>query len=162
MAWWDSLADWGAADWTRDPAAAHFRYVSHLGDMQMKKNWPPQMVTQLTVKSKSASDQTDNGETYWRTIANNEAEWMRAAGVEPGELEKIDSHLLFIQSTGQAAESLQQAIAEYSPMNVAKEVAKQTAADIAEKADEVTDPFQSKWPWIAAGVVGLILVLKFK
>jgi hypothetical protein len=162
MAWWENLVDWGSADWTSDPEAAHFRYVSHLNDMQAKKNWPVYLVEKLQSESQKVKGNVSTGELYWRTIAQNEATWMRSAGVEPGSLEKIDSHVLFIQSTGQAAEALEKAIAEYSPMNVAIEVTKETAKDIQDKADEVTDPTKSLWPWIAVGAVTLIVLVKLK
>lgn len=165
MAWF-SLVDWGAADWTTDADKAHERYVQHLNQMKDagKAGWSPQLVEALSMQAQQIRDETSGffgggGAEYWQQVGANEPNWIVSANINPATgLEKIQSHIAFLQSAGAASSAWENALAQFGAINVAQEVARQTADDIAKKADEVTDPTRSVWPWLAgAGVLAFVV-----
>jgi len=156
MGWYDEwFVDWGATDWTKDEDLAHTRYSEHILDMQKKKSWPGPMVTYLIQQSQIVADESADGASYWATVSAQEPSWIVEANVNPGELQKISSHIAFLQSAGGAADAWNEALETYSPDAIAEAVVKQTGEDIKDAAN----PFKSWIPWaVGAVLVGFVLV----
>jgi len=151
--------DWGVDPSTNDPQQALNRYIEHLEQMHDNKQWPASMVRSLASKAKVQETYSDSALDFWNGIATKEPGWMRESGIEPGSLPNYHKHIDFLRSVGAATESLERAQAEYGPVNVGATVAVKTVKDFFEKADETFNPKKSPWPWVAGGVV-LLLLLK--
>ena len=147
--------DWGTDTSQSTVQGALNQYVQHLTDMQDKKNWPRGMVHSLIQKASVAANYANTPTEFWNAIADKEVGWMAESNVMAGSLPKYDSHIAFLRAVGASTESLERAKAEYSPLNVFAEVTKKSAKD----AKDAADPKKSPWPWIAGGVV-LLLLLK--
>ena len=152
--------DWGVDASTRNTDAALERYIEHLDQMVENKGWPLYMAQSLAQKAKVVQSQSSNALDFWQTIANKEPGWMREAKVEPGSLPKYQSHIDFLRTTGAATAELERVLAEFSPFNVGAGVFKDTLGDTGEKIDSFINPKKSPWPWVAGGVVLLLLLRK--
>jgi len=165
------FVDWGGTSWVKDANDAHDRYVQHLNQMQeAKASWTPQIVELLETNSELIADQHESifgggGAEYWAAIAQSEPNVLVNAGVNPRSLEKIDSHVAFLVSAGGAANAWDNALQQYGAGNVLSEVAAMSAEDAKNffgKAGKALDPKKSPWPWVAAGIVGLLIWREFK
>lgn len=155
---WDEFigTDWGTDTAQNTIEGAYQSYALHLRDMRDKQGWPSAMVQSLIAKGAVIEDDADSPSDFWRIIGEQEPAWMRVAKVEPGSLAKYESHIAFMQASGASTEALEKAKAEYSPLGVVKGAAKGTFDDVKDKLD----PTKSPWPWIAGGVVVLLLLKK--
>jgi hypothetical protein len=162
------LLDWGGTDWVKDADSAHERYMGHLQDMEEEKaTWTPEIVDILEENAERVHDASDSwfgggGEEYWAGIAASEPDVLIRAGINPGQLEKIASHVAFVTAAGASAAAWTNALEQYSYSNVAQEVAKETAKDLSDIAKEKANPMKSVVPWIFAAVVGLWVFGKVK
>jgi len=157
MEWFDTwFVDWGGTDWTKDENLAHARYSEHILEMQQKKSWPGPLVTYLIAQSQIVADESGDGETYWKSIAEQEPDWIVEAGVNPAELQKVSSHIAFLQSAGGAAAAWNEALKTYAPANVAKEVIKDTAQEV----EDAANPTKSWIPWAVGGVILALIAIK--
>lgn len=156
--------DWGATDWAKDAPAAHERYVQHLVEMQeAKASWTPQLVDILTQHADNILTQTESffgggGSEFWSEIARSEPEVLVRVGINPRQLEKIDSHVAFLVSAGGAADAWDHTLQQYGAGNVLAEVVELSVED----AKAIVDPKKSPWPWVAAGIVGLLIWRELK
>jgi len=155
MTWWEEFigTDWGSDTAQNTTEGAYQTYAQHLRDMRDKKGWPASMVQSMIGAAAVIESNSASPSAFWSGIAEREPGWMRAANVEPGSLAKYESHISFLQASGASTEALEKAKAEYSPLNVLGEVAKGTA----DKIGDTLNPKKSPWPWVAAGVVALLL-----
>lgn len=155
MSWWEEFigTDWGTDTAQNTTEGAYQTYAQHLRDMRDKKGWPASMVQSMIGAAAVIESNSASPSAFWSGIGEKEPGWMRSANVEPGSLAKYESHISFLQASGASTEALEKAKAEYSPLNVLGEVAKGTA----DKIGDTLNPKKSPWPWIAGGVVALLL-----
>ena len=151
--------DWGVDPSTNDPQQALERYIEHLEQMHDLKQWPATMVRSLASKAKVQEAYSDSALDFWNGIVSKEIGWMRESGIEPGSLPNYHKHIDFLRSVGAATAELEKVKAEYSPLAVGGGVFKGTFGDVGKKIDSVINPKKSPWPWVAGGVV-LLLLLK--
>jgi hypothetical protein len=156
MSWWNDIIglDWGVDPTTKNPAEAYANYTQHLKDMVEKKGWPSRMVERMSAQAKIVEAESPTAQAFWLAVADQEPAWITEAGVEPGSLPKINSHIQYLQSKGAASTAWEQAQIEFSMSNVGQAIASETGKDLKDKVD----PTKSIWPWLIGGVVALVLI----
>jgi hypothetical protein len=167
-------ADYAVDPSTESASAALERYKTHLTDLQNKKRWPPALVAALIDNANSIQNRASamsfltgapSADDFWISVAESEPGVYAAQGIEPGSLQKIDSHIAFLNAWGAAARSLQSAVDAYDPVSFTSEVASESAQDFAQAVrtgGEALNPKKSPWPWVIGGVTVLLLLRELK
>lgn len=124
-----AFLDWDVVEWQKYPDKAFDYYMAHLYGMQSNKGWPPQLIQILRENALQALAQSTTAEQFWSIIKNSEMSIIITFGYDPSTLQNWTNHVRFLDSVGDAATGYREVLQEFSPHNMAKKAADDTADD---------------------------------